>query len=132
MELITILLWPPRSSLFRVLCNVRMKVVSTLLDMWKINVCYSKVDEVTLFKTLFFITWWNKNNHVTCLLLLMLNVAFVLGFQGTVNQTTSCQHKLSKKVVQHIGEVLSCKNRNKTSVPVFYRIIKFSYSLKCV
>jgi len=27
---------------------------------------------------------------------------------GTVNQTTSCQHTLSKKLVQHIGEVQSC------------------------
>jgi len=28
-----------------------------------------------------------------------------LGSQETVNQTTSCQHKLSKQLVQHIGEV---------------------------
>jgi len=32
----------------------------------------------------------------------------LLGSQGTVNQTTSCQHTLSKKLVQHIGEVRSC------------------------
>ena len=38
-------------------------------------------------------------------------------------QTTSCQHTLSKKntLVQHIGEVRSCYNRDKTYVPVFYR-----------
>jgi len=29
----------------------------------------------------------------------------VLGSQGKVNQTTSCQHQLSKILVQHIGEV---------------------------
>jgi len=28
--------------------------------------------------------------------------------QGIVNQMTSCQHKLSQKLVQHIGEVRSC------------------------
>jgi len=32
----------------------------------------------------------------------------LLGSQGTVHQTTSCQRKLSKKLVQHIGEVRSC------------------------
>ena len=31
----------------------------------------------------------------------------LLGSQGTVNQTTSCQHTRSKKLVQHIGEVRS-------------------------
>jgi len=31
-----------------------------------------------------------------------------VGSQGTVNQITSCQHKLSKQLVQHIGEVRSC------------------------
>jgi len=46
---------------------------------------------------------------------------FLLGSQGTVNQTTTCQHTLSKKLVQRIGEVRSCYNWNKTSVPVFYR-----------
>ena len=46
----------------------------------------------------------------------------VLVSQGTVNQTTSCQHTPSKKhtLVQHIGAVQSCQNRNKTSVPLFY------------
>jgi len=48
---------------------------------------------------------------------------------GTANETTSCQYKLSTKLVQHMTdsaklvqhmtEVLSCKNWNKTSVPVF-------------
>ena len=33
---------------------------------------------------------------------------------------TKKQHKLSKKLVQHIREVLLCKNWNKTSVPMFY------------
>jgi len=33
----------------------------------------------------------------------------VLGSQGTVNQTTSCQHTLPpKQIVQHIWEVRSC------------------------
>ena len=32
----------------------------------------------------------------------------LLGSQETVNQTTSCQHKLSKQLAQHIGEVRSC------------------------
>jgi len=31
-----------------------------------------------------------------------------LGSQETVNQPTSCQHKLSKQIVQHIGKVRSC------------------------
>ena len=31
-----------------------------------------------------------------------------LGSQETVNQTTSCQYKLFKQQVQHIGEVRSC------------------------
>ena len=51
------------------------------------------------------------------------------------NQTTSCQYKLSKKLVQRIKEaqsVLPSQNRNKTSVPVFYRIIKYLYSFGCV
>jgi len=43
----------------------------------------------------------------------------LLGSQETVNQTTSCQHKLSKQLVQHIGEIRSCLNWNKTSVPVY-------------
>ena len=30
--------------------------------------------------------------------------------------------------MQHIGDVFSCKNRNRTSIPVCYRIIKYSYS----
>ena len=29
--------------------------------------------------------------------------------------------RFPKRLVQHIGEVRSCLNRNKTSVPVFYR-----------
>ena len=32
----------------------------------------------------------------------------LLGSQGTVNQTTPGQHKLSQKNMQHIGEVRSC------------------------
>jgi len=32
----------------------------------------------------------------------------LLGSQETVNQTTTCQHKLFKQLVQHIGEVWSC------------------------
>jgi len=32
----------------------------------------------------------------------------LLGSQETVNQTTSCQHKLSKQLVHHIGEERSC------------------------
>ena len=31
-----------------------------------------------------------------------------MGSQGTVNQTTSCQHKLSKQLVQVIGDVQLC------------------------
>jgi len=31
----------------------------------------------------------------------------LVGSQGTVKQTTSCQHTLAKKLVQHIGEVRS-------------------------
>jgi len=32
----------------------------------------------------------------------------LLGSQETVNQMISCQHTLSKKLVQHIGGVWSC------------------------
>ena len=66
----------------------------------------------------------------------------LLESQETDHQTASCQHTLTKKLVQHIGEVRSCKNRNKTYVPVFYRGYKIwvlvlvrvieSYAIKLV
>ena len=60
-----------------------------------------------------------------------------VGYQGTVNQMTHYQHTLStytinihyqhtlsKKLVQHIGGVPSCYNRNRPTVPVFYGVNK--------
>ena len=55
----------------------------------------------------------------------------LLGSQGTNSQPDNILFKLSKKLVQHIGEVLSCKNRNETFnlyapelEPIFYSAIK--------
>jgi len=38
----------------------------------------------------------------------MIKKIIILGSQETVNQTTFCQHELSKQLVQHIGDVRSC------------------------
>ena len=51
------------------------------------------------------------------------------------NQTTSCQNKPSKILVQRIIEVhsmLPSQNRNKTLLPAFYRRMKYPYSFGCI
>ena len=56
-------------------------------------------------------------------------------FYSSRNPTTSCQYKLSKKLVQRIIEaqsVLPSQSRNKTSVPVFYGRIKYPYLFGCM
>ena len=54
----------------------------------KISEAFIDLDDVTLS----FISIWSE---------------ILLGSQWTVNQTTSCQHRLSqKKLVNHIGEVV--------------------------
>jgi len=50
-----------------------------------------------------------------------------MGSQGTVNQTTSGQHKLSKKLVQHTVRI-----EIKYLYPGFIALINYGYEFGCV
>ena len=89
----------------------------TLVMVMHRKIVYVKVESsiIEIFESVH----WSRR----CYAIIFISVRneFLLGTQGTVNQTTSCQHTLSKQTSAADWRGTAVWESKRTHVPVFYR-----------